>query len=144
MLGCQGRAKDRYEILIVDNGSDGERAPLIQHLCERYGCRYIHEPSVGLSSARNCAIASAIGRYLYFIDDDAVAPAHLLETVLSRFSEGNCEAVGGPAHGLWADTPPRWLGSRYWRMLSLVSYGDRKSTRLNSSHSCASRMPPSA
>src|SRR3546814_11701459 len=49
-LACQSLAKDRYEILIVDNGSDGERAPLIQHLCERYGCRYIHEPSFGLRS----------------------------------------------------------------------------------------------
>lgn len=122
-LACQSLGRERYEILIIDNGSDSERAALIKRLCDQHGCRYVLESEVGLSSARNCAIRAAAGRYLYFIDDDAVAPAHLLETVLRCFADSDCDVVGGPAHGLWADTPPRWLGSRYWRMLSLVSYG---------------------
>src|SRR3546814_15841390 len=32
----------------------------------------------------------------------------------------------------------------FWTVLMVLTMGDRKSTRLNSSHSCASRMPSSS
>ena len=62
-----------YEILVVDNGSiDGT-----EQLCERYedvvNFRYIHEPVLGLSQARNRGLQEASGDFIGYIDDDAAA-----------------------------------------------------------------------
>ncbi len=122
-LACQSLGRERYEVVVVDNGSEADSAERLRKLCDRYGFRWEVEAELGLSKARNRAIAISKGRYIFFIDDDAVASAHLLETILDCFDKSGCDVVGGPAHGLWAETPPRWLGPRYWRMLSLVSYG---------------------
>jgi GT2 family glycosyltransferase len=114
----------------VDNASEPENSNTLRHLCNIYGFLYLLEEELGLSNARNRAIKAAKGHYIYFIDDDAVAPSHLLETVINCFDEIDCDIMGGPVHGLWEQTPPRWLGSRYWRALSLVSYGpNRRSLR---------------
>jgi glycosyltransferase involved in cell wall biosynthesis len=122
-LAFQSLARKSYEVLVIDNASMSKIAERLKQCCKKYGFRYIIETQLGLSNARNRAIEEATGKYIYFIDDDAVAPAHILETIIRCFRETGCDIVGGPAHGLWADKPPRWLSSRYWWGLSLISYG---------------------
>jgi glucosyl-dolichyl phosphate glucuronosyltransferase len=122
-LAFQSLPRDLYEVLVIDNGSEFICAENLVRACDEYGFRYVLEPELGLSAARNRAIKEAISRYVYFIDDDAVAPAHLLETLLACFQETGAKVIGGPAHGLWERTPPRWFGPRYWRSVSLISYG---------------------
>ena len=51
-----------------------------------------------------------------------------------------CKVVGTTKNPAWGKLWPNWEGP--YRITSKV--GDRKSTRLNSSHSIASRMPSSA
>lgn len=122
-LRQQSLARDAYEVLVIDNGSAAATAAALATASEAHGFRYVCEAQAGLSRARNRAIAEARGRYVHFIDDDAVAPAHLLETLLRCFAEESCEVAGGPAHGLWQERPPPWLGPRHWPLLSLSCHG---------------------
>src|SRR3546814_3501546 len=62
--------------------------------------------------------------------NDAVTGEVLGATVDHHFGQA---AFDGPSFGSWAEV------NRY-----LEAYADRKSTRLNSSHQCATRMPYSA
>ena len=57
-----------YEILIVDN-SDGD--PAVRRSADAAGARYVVEPQVGLSRARNAGARAARGTYVAFTDDDA-------------------------------------------------------------------------
>src|SRR3546814_9571769 len=56
----------------------------------------------------------------------------------SEPADDTAPAVGQPSHGVRRPSPGGDGG------LQDPGGGDRKSTRLNSSHKCASRMPPSA
>jgi GT2 family glycosyltransferase len=60
------------EILVVDNSPSDERT---RELLARefQTVRYVREPVPGLDFARNRAIRESSGRYLAFLDDDAVA-----------------------------------------------------------------------
>ncbi|RLA51486.1 MAG: hypothetical protein DRR42_10180 [Gammaproteobacteria bacterium] len=121
----QSLNRDAYEVIVVDSASDPRESTCLQTQCESHGFAYHKLEKPGLSLARNRGISISGGEFLYFIDDDAVAPAHLLALIVEQLE--HCEdrvVVGGPVHGLWSDYPPFWLMSRYWRMISLLSYGD--------------------
>jgi len=87
------------EILVVDNAPSNE---LTRELLEREFpmVRYVREPVPGLDFARNRAIREATGRYLAFLDDDAVAGpdwAAAIEEVL-RADKGPDLAAPGFNH----------------------------------------------
>jgi glucosyl-dolichyl phosphate glucuronosyltransferase len=114
-----------YEVIVVDSASDSARTVFLQQLCESHGFSYSRVDKSGLSLARNRGISLSKGEFIYFIDDDAIAPAHILAMVIEHLEQTEDRmVVGGPVHGLWSDYPPSWLMARYWRMISLLSYGD--------------------
>ncbi|MEQ8821107.1 MAG: glycosyltransferase [Sumerlaeia bacterium] len=123
-LRTQSMARERYEVLVVDNASDDGTDEILQALCAELELTYIEEPELGLSAARNRGILDSAGELIYFIDDDAVAPPFLLDVLWADFVRENADAVGGAVHGLWEETPPAWLNSNLWRGLSLLSYGN--------------------
>jgi glycosyltransferase involved in cell wall biosynthesis len=125
-IHCQSLSPDRYEVLVIDNASDDDTYPWLESNVSRYGYRLLREPELGLSAARNKGIKEAKGEYIFFTDDDAVAPAHLLATFASDIQDDQPDVLGGPVHGLWDHTPPSWLQSDYWRGLSLLSWGVNK------------------
>jgi glycosyltransferase involved in cell wall biosynthesis len=59
-----------YEVIVVDNSRTSAAAA---QLSERSGARYLHEPCVGLSRARNAGARAAKGAIVAFTDDDAVS-----------------------------------------------------------------------
>jgi GT2 family glycosyltransferase len=63
----------------------------------------------GLSSARNTAIRRSRGRYIVFIDDDAIAHERWLAGLLSAFDDAAVVGVGGHARPLWEAAAPGWL-----------------------------------
>lgn len=117
-----------YEVLVVDNGStDGTR-----EVCDRFSThpnfRYVHEPVLGLSSARNRGWMAAKGRYVGYIDDDATEQRTWFEKALWSFENVDPvpEWVGGPIDLEWEVESPPWITDEYRVTLGWVNWGDEK------------------
>ncbi|MBV9233000.1 MAG: glycosyltransferase [Candidatus Eremiobacteraeota bacterium] len=64
----------RYEVVLVDDGSTDATAATIDRARARATCRFIavHQENRGLANARNVGIAKAKGDRIIFIDDDVL------------------------------------------------------------------------
>ena len=86
-----------FEVLIVDNNSTDDTKKIALDFCEKHSnFKYVFEEKQGHSQARNRAIAEANGKYLAYIDDDAIADGKWVESILDCFSQTDADAVGGP------------------------------------------------
>jgi glycosyltransferase involved in cell wall biosynthesis len=73
------QTQNRYELIIVDDGSDDETPLRLRALTAADArLRYVRREQAGIGAARNAGIALAQGRYLGFVDaDDLLHPAFL-------------------------------------------------------------------
>jgi glycosyltransferase involved in cell wall biosynthesis len=92
----------RFEVVIVDDGTPGSLAPLIECYRERLALRLIVQPrSMGPAAARNAGVEIARGRFLAFIDDDCVSSPHWLTALMRELrSQPNCLLGGYVENGL--------------------------------------------
>jgi glycosyltransferase involved in cell wall biosynthesis len=79
-LAAQSLAPDRYEVIVVDNGSSDGTVAAVR---ARSGIKLLEEPEPGSYAARNRAIEVARGRYLAFTDADCVPERDWLEQALA-------------------------------------------------------------
>ncbi|MEI6040154.1 MAG: polysaccharide deacetylase family protein [Candidatus Berkelbacteria bacterium] len=68
------------EIIVIDNGSTDETKKVIQE----NNVRYIFEPKVGLTQARQAGFENSKGNWLVYIDADTIVPKNYL-TKLSEY-----------------------------------------------------------
>jgi glycosyltransferase involved in cell wall biosynthesis len=76
------------EIIVVDDGSSGSHARILDELAGKYGLDVLRDQNQGLSQARNHGAARARGEYLCFLDpDDTVEPSYYEKAieVLKRY-----------------------------------------------------------
>lgn len=107
-----GQYEDRYEVIVVDNASSDRTAEIVQSKLANPKLRYVHEPTLGLSVARNCGAAAARAEVLAYLDDDAEASAHWLAALWAVFEQEEKIAIaGGKVTLIWPPdtTPPDWL-----------------------------------
>lgn len=105
---AQTLSPDDYEILVVDNASTDETPDTVSTFAPRV--RYLHEPTLGLSRARNTALAHARGTYLAYLDDDATAHPEWLAALLGGFAHPARPAcVGGKVTPVLPVDMPPWL-----------------------------------
>lgn len=96
-LAGQSADTKLFEVLIINNNSNDDTKKIALDFCERHhNFRYIFEKKQGLSHARNRAIVEAKGKYLAYIDDDAIADKEWVKSILDCFSQTNADVVGGP------------------------------------------------
>jgi glycosyltransferase involved in cell wall biosynthesis len=98
-LLVQDYPRERYEIIVVDDGSKDKTESVVRAMQQRlatHRLRYVRQEHQGLNAARNAGIASARGQLIGFIDDDEIAPPSLL-TQAARLLDGPLgpAAVGG-------------------------------------------------
>ncbi len=103
---------DHWELLLIDNNSsdrtpDIARAFVAAHPEVRF--RYVHEPTQGLSHARNRGIAEAAGDVVVFLDDDIWADAELLAHYAAAFSDPDLDAAGGRILVRYEGPRPAWM-----------------------------------
>ncbi len=96
------------EILVIDNHPSANAAVALSDINTRYPLRVVHEPSTGVSHARNRALTEATTDYLVFLDDDEIAVRHwpggLIDELRSRFG-----MAGGPVEAVFEPDPPPWV-----------------------------------
>ena len=93
-LRTQTLANDRYEVIVVDDGSSDGTRDYLQKLSWPDGpaYRYFLEGHKGLVAARNFGVSRAGGKIISFTDDDCIPEPGWLEKVLETF--GDDERVG--------------------------------------------------
>ena len=80
---------DHVEILLINDGSPDRSGELCQEYARNNTCiRYLEKRNGGVSSARNCGLDHAKGRYLLFVDsDDCVTQDYFssIDAVLAEY-----------------------------------------------------------
>ncbi len=100
-----------FEVIVVDNGSSDRTASVVKQRSDPR-LKYVFEPVLGLSVARNTGANNASGEILAYLDDDAVASVSWLQVLYSAYQANSKLAIaGGKVTLLWPEgtQPPRWL-----------------------------------
>lgn len=87
--------------------------------------RLVHEPTIGLSRARNLAVSLARGMYVAFLDDDAIPRPTWLDTLLRGLHVYGAAAAGGSILLHFDGEPPDWLGAEHRVLLAELLYEGR-------------------
>lgn len=100
-----------WEFLVIDNGCrDATPALLARHAWPTgWQVRVVREDKLGLSNARNRAIAEARGEYIIFMDDDETADPDWLCAFERLILDKQPDAFGGRIRVLFEDMRPPWL-----------------------------------
>ena len=77
-LAAQTLPRDRYEIVIVDDGSTDGTAEMVQEFRDSLQIAYLSQANRGRAAARNLGARAAGGRILVFLDSDFWAAPQLL------------------------------------------------------------------
>ncbi len=117
-----------YEIIVVDNGSTDATREICDAFKHHPNFSYVFEPVLGLSSARNTGWQIARGRYVGYLDDDAVADETWFEKALWSFEkvEPSPDWVGGPIELEWEVESPDWITREHWTTLGYVNCGEKE------------------
>lgn len=88
--------RDRYEIIVIDDGSGDETPEVVAELRrERPRFAYHVQENRGVATARNQGAKMATGEVLIFIDDDIIVPPDLIKQHLVTLAEfGDCLVNG--------------------------------------------------
>ena len=124
-LVAQSLPAKKYEILVVDNGSTDNTPELLHERASQYGnLRYVSEPELGLSKARNTGLNQARTDLVAFIDDDATASQGWLEGIYRNFScrHPRPGLVCGPVNAEWGAPRPSWLQDYWLPFFSVVQW----------------------
>lgn len=123
----QNYPKDRYELLVVDNGSTDDTAHVAAGLAAGapVPVRLISEPQLGVSRARNRAAQEAQFEFLAYLDDDTIPARSWLKAFDAAIEEHGALVVGGRVEDVYEGfEPPSWLVCRYLRAnFRLEHYG---------------------
>jgi glucosyl-dolichyl phosphate glucuronosyltransferase len=120
-LSRQTLSPQRFEVIVVDNGSSDDTGGVAASFCRHHGnFRCIREERPGLAIARNAGIAISAADIVAFTDDDAEPEPSWLERTLARFREHPDEVaiVGGDVIPVFEAERPEWLTDELLRPLS--------------------------
>jgi len=116
------------EIIVVDNGSSDDTREVVSRLAGtavRAHLRYVLEPRLGLSIARNTGIALATGPIVAFLDDDSEADPDWASRLLGIFhGDPGVGAAGGKTLVRWPDVKPPWVAASIEGYYGRCDYGD--------------------
>jgi glycosyltransferase involved in cell wall biosynthesis len=106
----QNISESEYEVIIIDNASTDNTWETLEHEFGHVSnVRYLFEPAVGLSRARNRGWLGARGQYVAFLDDDALACANWLKDLCTALDDPEVGAAGGPIFPIYETDVPKWF-----------------------------------
>lgn len=114
-----------YELMVVDNNSIDATAKIVGNFSHLGNLRYVFEPELGLCNARNTGWRNAKGRYVAYLDDDAIAAPGWLSAIREAFAMTPPPGVvGGPAFPIWESDRPAWLSDDVAVSLAILDWSD--------------------
>jgi glycosyltransferase involved in cell wall biosynthesis len=116
-----------FEIVFINNSSQDQTAAVLEKLKKEIGplLRSVYEEVQGIVPARNRALEECRGsKYIFFMDDDELPEAGLLNAVIEAFEIENADCVGGRVKVHFEPGQrPSWLGDELLGFLAEVDYG---------------------
>ncbi len=101
-LERQTYPRDRFEVIVVDDGSTDETA----NIARRHRVRLIgHETNRGIGAGRNTGLAAARGELIAYTDDDCIADENWLFHLAAAFRSPEVMGAGGKTLPLSLATP---------------------------------------
>lgn len=94
-LARQDYPRDRFEVIVVDDGGDSHADPRILRMRERLDLTLVAQSHGGPAVARNRGAVLARGRWLAFTDDDCLPDPGWLAAFARRLDAAPGDAVGG-------------------------------------------------
>lgn len=114
-----------WELIIVNNHSTDDTDAVIARYQERLPLCRLFEPEMGLSLARNRALAAAQGDLIVFVDDDVkVRPTLLQEYWAAAQRWPEALAFGGRILPLYVEPPPQWFTDNLHILHGIISIRD--------------------
>jgi len=97
-LFCQNYPSNKYEIVVVDDGSNDGTEKMIRSKKPSCKLKYLrHTERRGPSKARNLGISKAEGEVIIFIDSDILAPPEFVREHMRLHKKHRDIIVDGPA-----------------------------------------------
>jgi GT2 family glycosyltransferase len=102
LAGCidalinQSYPKDKYEVIIVDDGStDGTKELLEKYSIDQSKLKTFWQKNRGVAAARNLGIKNAKGEIVCFTDDDCVTDKDRIRNLVDAYNDDKIGGVGG-------------------------------------------------
>ena len=115
----------RGQVLVVDNASTDDTPAVLARMARGTAptLRVVREPRLGLSCARNRALAEVSTDIVVFLDDDAVPRPGWLGALLGAYGAEAVACAGGPIVSQFFSPPPPWLTRQFHPVLSAYNLG---------------------
>lgn len=126
-LLAQDFASD-FEVIVVDNASSDRTHAVVASRSSDPRLKYVYEPQLGLSVARNTGANAAQSPILAYLDDDAIASPDWLTRLHQAYETHDQLAIaGGKVTLLWPPHihPPAWLSHNLAGNLGAYDLGDQ-------------------
>lgn len=109
-LSWQILSSDKFEILVIDNGSTDETSSVVRAYSSIVrNIKYLVEHEPGLHAGRHAGLREAKGEILVFADDDIEAMPTWLLAIEESFALPDTAMVGGNNLPIFIGAPPIWL-----------------------------------
>lgn len=124
----QDYPKDRFEVVVVNNGSWDETESHLRQFVQRIGGRlrikYLREDRRGLVFSRHSGAANCDGEIVIFGDDDMIFEKNWIAAIVGVYREHpEVGAVGTRIRIRWDEEPETWV-RRYEPVLGMLDYGE--------------------
>ena len=114
-------ARDRFEVLIVDNGSRDRTLAIAESFKDRLDLTVLQQAGVRISALRNLGARAAAGDILAFLDADCLAPADWLDRIFALAPSDGAGILG--AHYLLPEGSS-WVGRTWHRYQEAPKSGE--------------------
>jgi glycosyltransferase involved in cell wall biosynthesis len=128
MIGCclesltrLAYARDRFEVLIVDNGSRDKTLAIAESFKDRLNLKILQQAGVHISALRNMGAHAAVGEILAFLDADCLAPTDWLDRIFAVAPTDGAGIIG--AHYLLPEDSS-WVGRTWHRYQEAPKSGE--------------------
>ena len=112
-------------IIVVDNNSTDATGDIAEQFADKV--HLIHEKNVGLSHARNTAIANCHTPYIVFLDDDGIPDTEWTSAISNMIEEHHPDVFGGPYSPYYTDPREQWFSDEMGAAHAELSDGHQPS-----------------